>query len=462
MRATDWTDLRGKQQPWGPIALELSAIVSSIPIDEWKPTSEDFEGYTGNAGNTLDRWYHRSAIVLWPREHHFDVVASCGAAGSMPLFRSMLAKLARTSKKRVETERADCLRFARAIIARWARGWIGYREGEQREPSPLDDFPDLLLKLHDREAIAMLLAKLAEQDQSLRLASFVVAACREFGRDAFARELRRLIAAPSDERERLGVRERQQIPPRDLEWLSAYCLDDTAGPGESALAQELCGLSVDRFCASPPSRPAYYGVIARREASASESSLPFLLKSLVATERDEDLSRLIQFVEGSPTEFRLEQCQVPSLDALVQWSRNRSGVVHPRLLSWLASVRQELESATARKPAPPADWARPAKVACTCQHCAQLKAFLADPANKVGRIPAREDMRQHLIGMIDRHQCDVNHVLERKGSPYSLVLTKTTGSFERATGRFEENCRLLKILDEVSKGTAPRKGARKR
>ena len=85
-------------------------------------------------------------------------------------------------------------------------------------------------------------------------------------------------------------------------------------------------------------------------------------------------------------------------------------------------------------------------VACNCQFCARLKAFIADPANEVGRIPAREDMRQHLIGIIDRHQCDVKHALERKGSPYSLVLTKTTGSFDRALKRFEADCRLLSAL----------------
>ncbi len=58
LSGTDWTDVRGTKQLWGNIAFDLSAIVSSVPIDDWKPTSEEFEGYTGNAGNTLDRWYH--------------------------------------------------------------------------------------------------------------------------------------------------------------------------------------------------------------------------------------------------------------------------------------------------------------------------------------------------------------------------------------------------------------------
>jgi hypothetical protein len=196
----------------------------------------------------------------------------------------------------------------------------------------------------------------------------------------------------------------------------------------------------------------------RREPFVSESSLPLLLKALVASGRDEELSRVIQFVENSPDEFSLDHCQVPSLQALVPWSRKRFGLVHPHVLSWLASVRHQLASATATQPAPPADWARPAEVACTCRYCAQLTAFLADPANETMRIPAREDKRQHLIGMIGRHNCDVKHALERKGSPYSLVLTKTTGSFERAIKRFEANCQLLKTLDDVSKRTVLQKG----
>src|SRR5262249_16914600 len=150
----------------------------------------------------------------------------------------------------------------------------------------------------------------------------------------------------------------------------AFCLDKTADPDKSALAHELCALAVERFCAPPPPRPAYYWSSVRREPSVSESSLPLLLKALVASGRDEDLSRVIQFGERSPDEFSLDDCQVPSLKALVPWSQKQFGLVHPHVMSWLASVRQQLEAATARQPAPPADWARPAEVACTCQYCA--------------------------------------------------------------------------------------------
>ena len=124
---TQWTNVEGKKQPWGEIPFDLSNVVTSVPIDDWKPTSEEFEGYTGNAGNTLDRWYHRSAIVIWNRDHHYDVLATAGPNTSLPLFRSMAAKLTKTPKKRLEAARTDCIRFARAIIANWPHNAGGYR-----------------------------------------------------------------------------------------------------------------------------------------------------------------------------------------------------------------------------------------------------------------------------------------------------------------------------------------------
>ena len=444
LSGTEWADLSGRKQPWGTIAFDLSAIVSSVPIDDWKPTSEDFEGYTGNAGNTLDRWYHRSAIVVWHREHHFEVLAGAGAADSIPLFCSMAKKLAKTPRKRLEAARGDCVRFARAIVAQWPRRFSGYSDLRGREKSAFDDFPEHLLLLHDRDTISAFLAKLAVQDQALPLKSFVVAACREFGWTAFAQELKHLIASQPNERGQ------PDIPLRDVEWLAAFCCEPAAGPDRSILAGALCEIAVKRFCEPHPRRPNYYSPRSRREASVAEKSLPLLLQALAASGRDEDLQRVLLFVRGLPDDFSLDNCQVPALKLLIPWSRQRFGSVHPQFQSWLDDARGRLEHATAREPTPPTDWARPANVDCKCQYCAQLNAFLADASHEVGRIPAREDVRQHLIGMIDRHQCDVKHAIERKGSPYSLVLTKTTGSFERAVKRFEDDRRLLSALLSVS------------
>jgi 2OG-Fe(II) oxygenase superfamily len=443
LSGNEWTDAGGKKQPWGDIAFDLSAIVSSEPIDDWKPTSEEYEGYTGNAGNTLDRWYHRSAIVVWHRDHHFDVIASCGAMVSIPLFRSMVAKLAKTPKKRLVEARNDCIQFARAIIAEWPRQLMARWHSAPREKAPTDDFPKFLLALRDRDTVALFLAKLAEKDEGFRLNSSIVAACREFGWTAFAGELKRLILATP-----LGG-DPKQISFRDIEWLSAFCCETAADADRLRLAHELCALAVRRFCDMTPQKDPYRSSVISRPESVAEAALPMLLKALVACDLNEELSRVIEFVRETRYQFSVDDCQVPCLIALIPWSKERLGVAHPQLVSWLALVRQNLESATTHTPPPPADWTRPADVSCNCQYCARLKTFLADPTNAVGRIPAPEASRTHVLDMIRRHQCDVNHTLERKGSPYSLVLTKNKGSFERAVKRYEADRRHLKTLPVV-------------
>ena len=455
LHGDEWADIQGKKQPWGAIAFEPAAIVCATPLDEWKPTSEEYEGYTGNAGNTLDRWYHRSAIVLWHRDHHFDVIATCGEAVSMPLFRAMMAKLAKTPKKRLEEARSSCIRFARAIIGQWPRSHARFNDYRRGMASLHEDFPDLLLTLRDRDTIAQFLAKLADQDHTLRLTSFVPAACRALGWNAFAQELKQLIAPPPREPDPYGLAPRDEIPARDFEWLAAFCLDRTADADQLALAHALCELAVQRFCTPPSPHMAHYGPDERRAASVAETSLPLLLKALVASCNDDGLAQVIQFVERFPEEYRLDECQVPALKATVPWARKQDGVVHPLLLSWLESVRRKLEAATAHKPQPPADWARAATVDCRCQYCTQLNTFLADRVNEVGRIKAPEGARHHVTSMITRHHCDVTHALERTGSPYSLVLRKTTASFDRAARRFEADCRLLSAIAELSKGVAP-------
>jgi hypothetical protein len=81
-----------------------------------------------------------------------------------------------------------------------------------------------------------------------------------------------------------------------------------------------------------------------------------------------------------------------------------------------------------------------------------LNEILATPNEAGGRIHAREDARSHLISMISKHQCDVTHKLEKTGSPYALVFTKTDGSFNRRAQRFAADLKLLAKVNELLGG----------
>jgi len=44
------------------------------------PTRQDYESYTGNAGPTLDYWYHVASVVFWPRSMNMKVLKSAGSS----------------------------------------------------------------------------------------------------------------------------------------------------------------------------------------------------------------------------------------------------------------------------------------------------------------------------------------------------------------------------------------------
>ena len=94
-----------------------------------------------------------------------------------------------------------------------------------------------------------------------------------------------------------------------------------------------------------------------------------------------------------------------------------------------------------------------------------LSRFLSDPEQRVGRFPLRKDRRQHLHQQIDRHQCDCTHETERRGSPQTLVVTKTQASYERRKKQLEVDRQLLAELEALAagmRGTAIRPSAGRR
>ena len=42
--------------------------------ENFEPYESEYEGWMGNYGNTLDRWYHRAAIVLWRKEDYYPIL----------------------------------------------------------------------------------------------------------------------------------------------------------------------------------------------------------------------------------------------------------------------------------------------------------------------------------------------------------------------------------------------------
>ncbi len=63
-----WIDPSGG--PAEPIVTTVSdaEVCSTTPSVALQPYASEYEGYMGNYGNTMDRWYRRGAVVVWPHD----------------------------------------------------------------------------------------------------------------------------------------------------------------------------------------------------------------------------------------------------------------------------------------------------------------------------------------------------------------------------------------------------------
>lgn len=324
---TQWTTFDGGKKPWQSIPLQLSAVISQIPVDEWKPTSEEYEGYTGNTGNMLDRWYHRTAIVLWPKSRHYTVLAAAGFETSIPALSKLVAALAKTRDAARESVRADSIALAREIIADWPDPIDDFhqRPKGKRLESLLTSFCGSVIKLNDRAVITTLLSQVAPQDTNLPLKPLLLHACRKIGLPAIAPELQAILTPAADRKWR------GPFPARNLEWLEAVCGLPQSDPDADKIKGDLCRQAASWYCDYIATLTHDEETDRERPQNHEEAQLPVLLQVLLHCGCDAEFQKVISCVRRRTDLFSLQHAHVPALKRLVPWSAQRFGEI-PLLL----------------------------------------------------------------------------------------------------------------------------------
>jgi hypothetical protein len=65
-------------------------VCATTPSVDLVPYQSEYEGYMGNYGNTLDRWYRRAAVVVWPRDRAFAARAEAGSQWALHQLRDRI------------------------------------------------------------------------------------------------------------------------------------------------------------------------------------------------------------------------------------------------------------------------------------------------------------------------------------------------------------------------------------
>jgi hypothetical protein len=432
-----WSDRQGNKVALGEIELEQDEIVTDAPLDDWDPTDEEFEGYTGNAGMTLERWYHRAAVVIWPRTTHFSVLCGAGTDASIGGLQAMVKQLKRAAKSRFERERQACRDFAAAIIQSWQPGHGRRSWHAAKAESDRSVFPLLLQELDDPGLARLFMSQVMTTDGQAQVDDSFPMFCKRHGWSNFAAELTALIDAGS-----------AATIARNATLLRILCLSRDKNADRIALCHDLADRVVGSLIAldAAPTRNDWRTPEIDRSSLVAE-----LVKAMVAVDADQPLSRLIDHTLASGDNYDLTAAHLAAIFALEPWLVRRKSKPNRAISHWLAQCRESLKTIVANPPQEPTDFRRLAKLSCKCSDCRELSKFLDNPDEPVHRFSAAKERRRHLHQIIDGNKCDLIHVTERRGRPYTLVCTKTTASYETACEihrRDEKNLKRLKTLEK--------------
>lgn len=413
----DWRLPDGGAPEMGALPFATAEISPPDALADADQVEPDFQEATGNEGVSFERSYQRAALVLWPRQRRAPVLAAGGLGVSVPFLSRLVERWAESGR----AAGAEAWQEARALAASIADAWpesAWERQGASKAGHGAA-LLDALRRLGDLEGAADFIRRRCAQGAYGPVDSPAIAAL-----------LRRLSSRHAAELLSALITHNASSQPRACaDLLARYTegAEDQAAELRPAALALIAGLPGNAGSAPGPGTGP-----AERPAPELVAYTLVGLGRIEPALADQALSHFLSL----PALYPMDGVLLPAALALCEVGRGT-------LPGPIARLREAVLAHLARRIAeplePPADWRRPAEIACTCTACRTLNRFLDSPGQPVWRFKAAQAERSHVEDSIRRHRCDLDPTTDKQGRPYTLVCTKNQASFERRVSQRERD-----------------------
>ena len=419
-----WLEMNGEERSFGTLHVDEDELLCGGDRTGWAVRQEIHEA-TGNEGAELQRWYHRGAIVIWPRDRFFRILATEGQAVALPELERMAA-LAKDQES-LSASRT----FAGTILNYWTRS-ADPREGT----SWLGRMLALLEQIDTVDLARQFVREVLPHEFNGQEGLAVGQLCERFGWEALRPALATFLESQQPKP--------WEVAPARLLSLMASLYEE---PSTWTTERQAVVTSLAHMLANVLERwgtqvaPGYVQARESRPGLVADAVRVFALGSAL-----EPLDRFLNRALRGELGCGLREVLAPDLKTIAGWLPE-APAARPAYARLREHCLAQLRAATSEPVEFPTDWRRAPELYCSCQDCQALSGFLADPGVSEARFPLAEQRRRHLHDQIERHRCDCTHETERKGRPYSLVCKKTTASYERRERQYRDDRRLLKEIE---------------
>jgi hypothetical protein len=419
-----WLDRAGHLLNYEDSCGRAYRIIWTKANDEFDPFQSEYEGFMGNYGNTMDRWYHRAAIVLWQRSEHYAVHFEMDPQHVMDEL-LMLSKSEGQEKKVSE------------IIHTLLPVWGNYLQHHLEKNMATSVFV-LALYVKEPALAEVMLTGLNLKALNAKTAKLFLSLQDFYGMPLCIRILNAWVEAKRQKREIfkfeklsriIEIFSKNQDNQQTLtHWLFEYQVK------EINAADELLAKIESSFQLMNTAIERIKGAIDFIGACVITNDHMICVNFLKYMMAFPILYPPIELVDVVAFFRRYVQREV-----LAQWGCQE-------LFNYVFSTLKK-ESAQGLRDA--TDWSIREKVSCQCQDCNSLRNFLESKTLKTMQWPLGKDRRQHINRQIECLGIPVTHQTKHEGSPHKLILTKTDELYMQAKKRFEQVEKKLLFLSKM-------------
>jgi len=420
----------------GYLTFDESDLMAEFTVGEGSPIEQQKEGYTGNAGMTLDYWYHYGAVILWTKDSHAEILNNRPIDVQMNWIDFYL--------EHWEEEELGSQAFVRRVI-----------KGLQQEPQSEDD--DFRSSRSDYTSVTKGLVKIGEKSfmkDSLPLLTNVFAGIRRSEWIALMQKYDPLyfdsvFVSNGNSRDPLKVNFLLNLL-KDMLDTKTQKLQSFAHQHIEHLPKYFAQIVFVEEQGSAFSFNPNYRYFYNYNTSKEETIKALIANALKLSQTKTEDTDWVQKTTASIT----KKINHPFINDLLVPTLLEELPPHTALANSLREVCvEDLQKRTAIKPTPPPTWTRsvPKSTGSRSYYSyddvwEMLADFLQSPTEQVYRYTAKQDLRDRVVSAISNVKLDLSYTTSKVGRPYTLILKKTQTAYEKDLNRWNEDMVLLEKL----------------
>jgi predicted 2-oxoglutarate/Fe(II)-dependent dioxygenase YbiX len=383
------------------LRLDEDELLAKTRLREGPGRGYSISEATGNEGATKDLWYHRGAVIIWPKDREFDLITKMDLDYGIHVLKTSLQE-----QNLAEGDyRQKIIRLADHILENLPT----YRN---------EDISKELILIADVELLKKFLHKQMNQYTLSRVNNQIFMQIIErFGWQHFEEDITTYLTP------RRGA----------LDWLNSLLL------ASQSLSDE--GQSVMTRWVNELWKPSLeYGLTT--EEIANLVQMVSLLKIDALTDE------ITAFLSRQKQKEFLTATYGPALVSSLKELKGRD-YNQTIMRKFIEDVRQRIKADFPAPPDAPKDWSREGQLDCDCEFCAEVNQFLPDPERSgISFYKTLKRNLLHIESEVEKSQVELDIEIRRTPPKFEGTCRKNQSRYDNKRELFENAQQIVKDLGD--------------